>query len=119
MRLDTTRLIAMRSRLSPWEKPTPCKKMRMIFRLEDCGSAGVKMISAMQNEDGGWRYGRGGESDMSMFGWQLMALKSAVNGGIPVPEDTRRGMVKFLEARGRGHMVALRVTKKMINQHPP
>jgi len=66
---------------------------------------GVKLIAAFQNDDGGWRYGRGGESaesDMSMFGWQLMALKSAVNAGIPVPEETRQGMVKFLVARGRG-----------------
>lgn len=37
-----------------------------------------------------------------MFGWQLMALKSAVNAGIPVPEETRHGMAKFLEARARG-----------------
>lgn len=66
---------------------------------------GVKLIAAFQNDDGGWRYGRGGESsesDMSMFGWQLMALKSAVNAGIPVPEETRQAMVKFLVARGRG-----------------
>ena len=73
--------------------------------LRDAVKRGVKMISVLQNEDGGWRYGKGGESsesDMSMFGWQLMALKSAVNAGIPVPEETRRGMVKFLEARGRG-----------------
>ncbi|WP_397568078.1 hypothetical protein [Schlesneria sp. T3-172] len=73
--------------------------------LRDAVKRGIKMISVLQNEDGGWRYGKGGESsesDMSMFGWQLMALKSAVNAGIPVPEETRRGMVKFLEARGRG-----------------
>ena len=74
--------------------------------LKNAVKKGVKLIAAFQNDDGGWRYGRGGESsesDMSMFGWQLMALKSAVNGGIPVPEETRRGMVKFLEARGRGN----------------
>ena len=73
--------------------------------LKNAVKKGVKLIAAFQNDDGGWRYGRGGESsesDMSMFGWQLMALKSAVNAGIPVPEGTRRGMVKFLEARGRG-----------------
>ena len=65
---------------------------------------GVDYIAAIQNEDGGWRYGRGDsdDSDMSMFGWQLMALKSAVNGGIAVPEKTRRGMVRFLEKRSRG-----------------
>jgi hypothetical protein len=71
--------------------------------LRNAVKRGVKMISAMQNDDGGWRYGKGTESDMSMFGWQLMALKSAVNAGIPVPEETRRGMVKFLDAMGRGN----------------
>lgn len=70
--------------------------------LHESVRKGVKLICAQQNDDGGWRYGKGGESDMSMFGWQLMALKSAVNAGIPVPEDTRRGMTKFLQARARG-----------------
>ena len=73
--------------------------------LKNAVRKGVQMISVLQNEDGGWRYGKGGEnseSDMSMFGWQLMALKSAVNAGIPVPEETRHGMAKFLEARARG-----------------
>jgi hypothetical protein len=70
--------------------------------LKNAVRKGVKLICAMQNEDGGWRYGKTTDSDMSMFGWQLMALKSAVNAGLPVPEETRRGMVKFLDARGRG-----------------
>lgn len=70
--------------------------------LRDAVRGGVRLICAMQNEDGGWRYGKGGESDMSMFGWQLMALKSAVNAGIAVPEENRRGMTKFLQARALG-----------------
>lgn len=70
--------------------------------LGDAVRSAVRLICAMQNEDGGWRYGKGGESDMSMFGWQLMALKSAVNAGIAVPDETRRGMTKFLQARAMG-----------------
>lgn len=70
--------------------------------LRDAVQGGVKLICAMQNEDGGWRYGKGGDSDMSMFGWQLMALKSAVHAGIPVPDEARRGMAKFLQARALG-----------------
>lgn len=65
----------------------------------------VVLITQLQNNDGGWRYNVKGDnspSDMSMFGWQLMALKSAVNGGISVPEKTRRKMVEFLDTRGRG-----------------
>ena len=70
--------------------------------LREAVRGGVQLICDMQNEDGGWRYGKGSVSDMSMFGWQLMALKSAVNGGIPVPDDTLRGMSKFLQARALG-----------------
>jgi hypothetical protein len=71
-------------------------------KLRDAVANGVKLICAMQNDDGGWRYGKVGESDMSMFGWQLMALKSAVNAGVSVPEETRRGMTKFLKSRALG-----------------
>ena len=80
--------------------------------LKNAVKRGVKVIASLQNEDGGWRYGKGVESDMSMFGWQLMALKSAVNAGIPVPENTGRGMVTFLDARGRGKHGGLAGYKK-------
>lgn len=78
-------------------------------QLRNAVRRGVDLIAALQNEDGGWRYGKGTDtdSDMSMFGWQLMALKSAVNGGISVPEKTRRGMVKFLDERARGNQGGL------------
>jgi len=84
--------------------------------LRDAVRGSVRLISAMQNEDGGWRYGKGGESDMSMFGWQLMALKSAVNAGITVPEETRRGMTKFLQARALGSRGGLAGYK--LNERP-
>ena len=84
--------------------------------LRDSVRGSVRLIAAMQNEDGGWRYGRGGESDMSMFGWQLMALKSAVNAGITVPEETRRGMTKFLQARSLGSRGGLAGYK--LNERP-
>jgi hypothetical protein len=60
---------------------------------------GVYFIVAMQNDDGGWRYRKGQQSDMSMFGWQLMALKSANIAGIQTPDATYKGMVKFLKER--------------------
>ncbi|MBA4030360.1 MAG: hypothetical protein C0478_05640 [Planctomyces sp.] len=57
----------------------------------------------MQNRDGGWRYQKGAiESDMSMFGWQLMVLKSSEIAGISIPPETRDGMITFLKARSRG-----------------
>lgn len=67
----------------------------------------VQYIIAMQNpRDGGWRYLDGHiakqESDMSMFGWQLMALKSAEIAGIPIPDKTRDGLELFLTKIAQG-----------------
>ncbi len=54
-----------------------------------------------QSSAGGWRY-RPSEptdpGDMSQFGWQLMALKSADLGGLPMPIATRVRMVRFLQS---------------------
>jgi hypothetical protein len=50
----------------------------------------VRFIVAAQNRNtGGWRYQPGEPiSDMSVTGWQIMALKSASVAGIEVPEAT-------------------------------
>lgn len=54
-------------------------------------------------DDGGWRYQKGNEEgDMSVFGWQLMALKSAELGGIAIPKTVNDKMVRFLIARSLG-----------------
>ncbi|HUQ68941.1 MAG TPA: hypothetical protein VM165_05430 [Planctomycetaceae bacterium] len=71
--------------------------------LRDAVSRGAWYIAQTQNTDGGWRYRVGASlSDMSMFGWQLMALKSAELAGIATPAKTRSGMIQFLRDRGRG-----------------
>ena len=62
----------------------------------------VIYIITQQGEDGGWRYVKGQAGDMSMFGWQLMALKSAEIAGIPIPANTRNKMIKFLKERSLG-----------------
>lgn len=69
----------------------------------------VSFIVTQQNRsDGGWRYRRGQEGDMSMFGWQLMALKSAEVAGINLPNIKINGttpkslMLKFLKNRTEG-----------------
>lgn len=71
-------------------------------RLRRALNKAVQYIVAMQNpSDGGWRYLDGKlakqEGDMSMFGWQLMALKSSQIAGIEVPQETQQGMVRFLK----------------------
>jgi hypothetical protein len=64
----------------------------------------VEYIITNQTPDGSWRYvnRQNTYGDMSMFGWQLMALKSAEMGGIPVPRATVQQMVKFLNEMSRG-----------------
>ncbi len=69
----------------------------------------VTYIIDNQNPDGGWRYVQPKasglppqSSDMSMFGWQLMALKSAEIAGIATPESTKAKMVLFLKDRSQG-----------------
>ncbi len=63
----------------------------------------IQFTVAMQNkEDGGWRYLPKWSGDMSMFGWQMMALKSAEIAGIAVPESAKELMVKFLVDRSLG-----------------
>jgi hypothetical protein len=60
----------------------------------------VQYIVDSQNADGGWRYFKGKQGDMSMFGWQLMALKSARTAGLPVPVDAMNRAIDFLITHG-------------------
>jgi hypothetical protein len=53
--------------------------------------------------DGGWRYtSQASEGDMSIFGWQLMALKSADIAGIKMPDDVKTSLINFLRRRSLG-----------------
>ncbi len=48
---------------------------------------------------GGWRYSPWDTtSDLSVSGWQIMALKSAINAGVEVPHETMEGALKFVWA---------------------
>ncbi|TWU06803.1 hypothetical protein CA54_52020 [Symmachiella macrocystis] len=63
----------------------------------------IAFIVARQNpKDGGWRYTPGKLGDVSMFGWQLMALKSAETAGLTFPAETRSLTINFLVSHSRG-----------------
>jgi prenyltransferase beta subunit len=62
----------------------------------------VRFILDNQNPDGGWRYEKGQKSDISMSGWQLMALKSAEIAGVNIPREAKSRMVGFLRERSLG-----------------
>ena len=65
------------------------------------------IISQQHPMSGGWRYVKGQEGDMSMFGWQLMALKSAEIAGLRVPERTKDLMFHFVNSRSQGRFKGL------------
>ncbi|MFO0204098.1 MAG: hypothetical protein ACK528_13315, partial [Alphaproteobacteria bacterium] len=49
-----------------------------------------------------YKRGQEGGGDMSIFGWQLMALKSAQAAGLEIPLQTRQKMINFLQRRALG-----------------
>ncbi|MGA2032934.1 MAG: squalene--hopene cyclase [Thermoguttaceae bacterium] len=59
-------------------------------------------IAAQDPVGGGWRYRPGDPGDTSQLGWQFMALKSAELAGIPIPEHTRQGIVRYLQSVASG-----------------
>ena len=56
------------------------------------------IVKAQSSKDGGWRY-RPGETrgDLSVVGWQLMALQSARAAGLTVPDNTFDRASNFLD----------------------
>jgi hypothetical protein len=57
----------------------------------------VNYIVASQHDGGGWRYSPGEAGDLSVSGWQIMALKSAQMAGLDVPAVTFRKAERFLD----------------------
>ncbi|HEV3418448.1 MAG TPA: hypothetical protein VG056_16610 [Pirellulales bacterium] len=72
-------------------------------RLEKPLRAAIGYTLAAQHPvTGGWRYQPHETGDTSQLGWQLMSLKSAELAGIPMPETTRNGVVRFLKSVASG-----------------
>lgn len=66
-------------------------------RLEPALKRAVSYSLYAQNADGSWRYRPGDAGDMSQFGWQVMALRSAQLGGIEIPAEVKPRMQSFLK----------------------
>jgi len=72
-------------------------------RLEQPVRRAIAYTVAAQNPTtGGWRYVPGDPGDTSQFGWQWMALKSADLAGIPIPDKTRQGAIRYLRSVASG-----------------
>lgn len=59
-------------------------------------------VSQQDPVSGGWRYKFGQEGDISMFGWQMMSLKSAEIAGVRIDPRVRSRMVNFLNSVRQG-----------------
>ncbi len=72
-------------------------------RLHDPVARAIAFTVAAQDPtSGGWRYKPGMPGDTSQLGWQLMALKSADLAGIPISEQTRQEIIRFLRSVSSG-----------------
>ena len=66
--------------------------------LRDPAQRAIQFILAAQHpERGGWRYEPQRESDTSVSGWKLMALKSAQMAGLQVPPETLQKVSHWLD----------------------
>ena len=73
------------------------------IRLRSALARAVAFTIGQQDPtSGGWRYKLLQEGDVSMFGWQLMSLKSAEIAGVSVPARVRERMNTFLNTVRQG-----------------
>ena len=72
------------------------KEKQRYRRLGYGAQSAVNFIEYAQADDGGWRYQPKQPGDTSVFGWQMMALKSASLGGLTVDDYVIRGARNFL-----------------------
>ncbi|MBS0208706.1 MAG: squalene--hopene cyclase [Planctomycetes bacterium] len=65
--------------------------------LKIAAERAVNFIVEAQSDLGGWRYTPRSDADVSVTGWMVMALQSAMMAGIEVPLDTLKHTQEFLD----------------------
>ncbi|MDA0577273.1 MAG: hypothetical protein O3B24_04150 [Verrucomicrobia bacterium] len=71
-------------------------------RLKEPAQRAVQFVLAAQNPEAGWRYHPREDSDTSVTGWQVLALKSAEIAGIHVPPQHYAWTAQWLDKVRRG-----------------
>ena len=76
-------------------------------KVREAALKAARFIIKAQNPDsGGWRYvpyfERKEEGDMSVVGWQVMALHSAKSLGLQIPDETRRRALRYIYSVSNG-----------------
>ncbi len=74
---------------------------------------------AQHPKTGGWRYWPGMEGDTSVFGWQVMALKSGQLAGLEVNPETLRSAEKWLASVAKGKHRGLFCYQPYTAESPP
>ena len=74
-------------------------------------------ISQQDPKSGGWRYRFGQEGDVSMFGWQMMSLKSAEIAGVTIDPRIRQRMQGFLNSVRQGSNGGLFGYRRNVRQN--
>jgi hypothetical protein len=67
-------------------------------KLKAAALSAAEYIVDAQDGTGGWRYLPNGGSDLSVTGWQIMALHSAENLGFVVPPRVKGGALRWVES---------------------
>jgi hypothetical protein len=67
--------------------------------LRRFAQGGINLIVNTQHEGGGWRYGPAKQpGDMSVAGWQIMAIKSGQMAGLDVPATSVKKAIAFVDS---------------------
>ncbi len=65
--------------------------------LKELAERAIWYCCRQQDEAGGWRYGPGSGSDLSVTGWVLMGLQSGRMAGLEVPYETLNRISEYLD----------------------
>lgn len=84
-----------------------CEALQMTgdTALKETCQAAINHIIYAQHADGGWDYHPKMPGDLSIVGWQVMALKSAFSAKIEVPAETIRKVDIFLRRQAMGEFM--------------
>ena len=80
-------------------------QMTHAAELKEPCQAAVNFIILAQYRDGGWDYHPGSPGDLSIAGWQVLALKSAAATDLIVPGETVRGIDRFIDKTRAGEFM--------------
>ncbi len=76
-------------------------------------------VRTQDRASGGWCYFGGQSGDTSQLGWHVLALKSAELGGLAIPDETRAGLVRFINtvSSGRsGGLACYQATRSLVTR---